>query len=338
MSPGPRSPRPLWDEDSLFGGCHRTSCAIMCATVKCAWHVLTVPHVRMSYGKLIDAAADTSSVRGFSHDFYRYPARFSPQFVRAVIEEFSEPNSLVLDPFMGGGTTMVEALALGRQAAGCDINSLAVFLAKVKTSPLKAHEARAVESWFVSLDKKLNYRYPRAKLACVLEDCRASNLNVPTARALKKALAIILANLDSLPNGRTKAFARCVALKTGQWALDSNKKHVSLTEFRLRLLENCHSMLMGLQSFARSYYSHKLGRHAKAITLCPADQVGQLRPFQVPCEKRADLVVTSPPYPAVHVLYHRWQILGRRESPAPYWLTNSSDGHGASYFTIVHRA
>jgi hypothetical protein len=49
------------------------------------------------------------------------------------------------------------------------------------------------------------------------------------------------------------------------------------------------------------------------------------------------LVITSPPYPGVHVLYHRWQIKGRRETAAPYWIANLADGHGASYYTFAGR-
>src|SRR5213593_2260764 len=56
----------------------------------------------------------TSSV----HEFYRYPARFSPEFARAVIEAFSVPGDLVLDPFVGGGTAVVEAALRGRRAMG----------------------------------------------------------------------------------------------------------------------------------------------------------------------------------------------------------------------------
>ena len=77
---------------------------------------------------LIEAAHDKSRVSGLTRNFYRYPARFSPKFVRAAIEIFSKPGDLVLDPFMGGGTTVVEALALGRKAIGTDISSLAVFV------------------------------------------------------------------------------------------------------------------------------------------------------------------------------------------------------------------
>ncbi len=50
---------------------------------------------------------------GLTHGFYRYPARFSPQFARSAIEAFTEPLDTVLDPFMGGGTSAVEALGLG---------------------------------------------------------------------------------------------------------------------------------------------------------------------------------------------------------------------------------
>ncbi len=60
----------------------------------------------------------------------QYPARFSPAFARAAIETFTKPGDLVLDPHVGGGTTLVEALALGRDAIGVDISALAEFVAK----------------------------------------------------------------------------------------------------------------------------------------------------------------------------------------------------------------
>ena len=50
------------------------------------------------------------------------------------------------------------------------------------------------------------------------------------------------------------------------------------------------------------------------------------------------LILTSPPYPGVHVLYHRWQVLGRKESPAPFWIAGSLDGQGASFYTFGGRS
>lgn len=63
---------------------------------------------------IVSAARSAAPVSGLTHGFYRYPARFSPIFVRAAIEAYSEPGDWVTDPFAGGGTLLVEAMALGR--------------------------------------------------------------------------------------------------------------------------------------------------------------------------------------------------------------------------------
>src|SRR5258706_15050566 len=94
---------------------------------------------------LLNATLSKSPSQGFTHTFYRYPARFSPQFVRAVIQTFSRRGDCVLDPFMGSGTTLVEALAHGRHAIGTDINPLALFLARTKTSILSRQDNRELD-------------------------------------------------------------------------------------------------------------------------------------------------------------------------------------------------
>src|SRR5438105_475195 len=81
---------------------------------------------------LISAARNAEPVRGLTHGFYKYPARFSPVFASAAIRAFTEPGDLVLDPHVGGGTTLVEAIAAGREAVGVDISSLAEFVTGIK--------------------------------------------------------------------------------------------------------------------------------------------------------------------------------------------------------------
>jgi hypothetical protein len=72
---------------------------------------------------LVAAARSTEPVTGLTHGFYKYPARFSPAFVRGAIETFTQPGDLVLDNHVGGGTTLVESLAMGRHAIGIDLNN-----------------------------------------------------------------------------------------------------------------------------------------------------------------------------------------------------------------------
>ena len=49
-----------------------------------------------------------------------------------VVERFSEPGGLVCDPFCGGGTTAVAALAAGRKFIGIDINEASIAQTKAR--------------------------------------------------------------------------------------------------------------------------------------------------------------------------------------------------------------
>src|SRR5262245_15382162 len=53
--------------------------------------------------------------------------------------------------------------------------------------------------------------------------------------------------------------------------------------------------------------------------------------------KSPRLIVTSPPYPGIHVLYHRWQVDGGKESPLPFLIANKLDGAGSSCYTMGDR-
>ena len=49
-----------------------------------------------------------------------HPAKMIPALARRIVEEFSEPGGLVVDPMCGIGTTLVEATALSRRAVGVE--------------------------------------------------------------------------------------------------------------------------------------------------------------------------------------------------------------------------
>lgn len=73
----------------------------------------------------------------FTHGLHIYPAKIVPQIARELIAKLSEPLDTVLDPFCGSGTVLVESLMANRNSIGTDINTLALLLAKVKTTPLR---------------------------------------------------------------------------------------------------------------------------------------------------------------------------------------------------------
>jgi len=71
-----------------------------------------------------------------THHLYRYPGQFVPQIPRFLIEKFSKKYDVVLDPFCGSGTTLVEANLLHRNSYGTDVNPIARLVTKVKTKKI----------------------------------------------------------------------------------------------------------------------------------------------------------------------------------------------------------
>ena len=64
-----------------------------------------------------------------------YRACFKPQLPRFFIDRLTRPGGTVYDPFMGRGTTLLEAALLGRAAIGCDINPLSTVLVEPRLQP-----------------------------------------------------------------------------------------------------------------------------------------------------------------------------------------------------------
>ena len=60
-----------------------------------------------------------------------WAGQFSPQLVEAPLRAYASHGALVLDPFVGSGTSLGEAARLGLAATGSDINPAAVALARL---------------------------------------------------------------------------------------------------------------------------------------------------------------------------------------------------------------
>lgn len=71
-----------------------------------------------------------------------YRACFKPQLPRFFISRLTNQGDIVYDPFMGRGTTPLEAGLMGRRPAGCDINPLSRFLLAPRLNPPTEEEVR----------------------------------------------------------------------------------------------------------------------------------------------------------------------------------------------------
>jgi DNA modification methylase len=286
----------------------------------------------LNLNPFLDSVYSCEPVSGFTHTFYRYPARFSPSFVRAAINAFTEPGDLVLDPFMGGGTTLIEAAAAGRFAIGSDISSLSVFLAKAKSRLYENAELNQLSGWFSELDLSI-----RRKSSKELRwESYQKHLRDPSTWRIRKIVELVLQDSKYLRKSSQRLLARCILLRASQWALDCRKQIPSVGEFRDQLFRFAMEMIDGARQYRKSVL---LAWDGQPVTpLCLNVGAADLHSNSVwnsmSCPK---LIVTSPPYPGVHVLYHRWQVQGRRETPAPFWIANSLDGAGAAHYTFGDR-
>ena len=272
-------------------------------------------------------------VQGLTHDFYKYPARFNPKFVRFILDELSEPGDWVLDPFMGGGTTVVESLSSGRCAVGSDVNELARFVTRVKTTPLSRQDISEIRAWVeavmrVAIDRPPSAEFPGAAVR-----------NLPPEVIPFFAAGTHLA--EQLRFRRRRSFARCALVRVGQWALDARSVIPGIPELSNELDKRVGQMVQGIRDFvdsARSAGTNKNKvtglRRLRAYSAADPRFANNLQRGGI----RPKLVLTSPPYPGVHMLYHRWQIFGRRETPAPYWIAALRDGYGESHYTMGGRS
>jgi len=55
-----------------------------------------------------------------------YRGNWPPEVPRALIGHYSEENDIVIDPFVGGGTTLIEAWLTNRRSIGLDISPVAI--------------------------------------------------------------------------------------------------------------------------------------------------------------------------------------------------------------------
>jgi hypothetical protein len=104
----------------------------------------------------VDAEGKSREVPTFVNEFWTakqrqahslheisYRACFKPQLPRFFIERLTESGEIVYDPFMGRGTTPIEAALLGRVPMGNDVNPLSVVMTKPRLNPSRLEEVEA---------------------------------------------------------------------------------------------------------------------------------------------------------------------------------------------------
>ena len=227
--------------------------------------------------------ADTKE---FTHCMHTYPAMMIPQVARRLIYLYGKNAKTILDPFMGSGTSLVEASLTKhiKEAYGFDLNPLAVLIAKVKTTPL---DTNILEN---ELNKIINSKehngLPKFK-----------NLDFWFKTEVIDKLATLKTAINKITNKDVKDFFQVVFSETVRNVSNTRKGEFKLYRMNKENIDKhnpdvfaeftkiANKNISGMEEYTQSNNSTKINYFLSST-------MNQL-PIK---ENSVDLLVTSPPY------------------------------------------
>ena len=229
-----------------------------------------------------------------------YRACFKPQLPRFFIQRLTTRGQLVYDPFMGRGTTVVEAALLGRIPCGCDVNPLSVCLARPRLEPPAARE---LEAGLAEIDWRAGVEFPEDLLVFYHPD------TLREICALKKHL------LQRQAQGRLDAVDRWIQMialnrLTGHspgffsvYTMPPNQAVTVQVQRKINARRGQTPPLRNVAAIIRKKTNRLLAdcgkKEREALALAARDAILLTAPSDATPEIRAgsiSLVVTSPPF------------------------------------------
>jgi DNA modification methylase len=250
------------------------------------------PDASWAFGHLSQAQTSYAT-----HGYHRYPAKFIPQLAARLIREYSIEGKWVVDPFMGSGTTLVEAKLLRRPSVGVDINPVAYLIARAKVWAIEpARLQHAVEQIALQID---SVRQPNlfrdSELTWELPSHGRLLYWFPPESL--KSLMRIQAAIDSLDDVDIKDFFLCAlshCLKpVSYWSDKSVKPTRKLTKAVPDALAVFFRHVKRMQRGNREFWQLLCEQDALNVPAEPHCADARYLPME---DGSAHLIVTSPPY------------------------------------------
>ncbi|HEY3227043.1 MAG TPA: DNA methyltransferase [Planctomycetota bacterium] len=273
---------------------------------------------------------DPRSPLPFTHGFHPWPARMHPDTARRAIDAF--PGTRVLDPFVGSGTTALEAVRSGRPFTGVDVSRVAIEVAWTRTRILPPEACRSVEREAARIAAQAAKIVHRSMPLPPWAERDRAWYPPHTLKEIVLLLELIRESRDPVIGRILRAVLSSVVVKISRQVSDSVpvadrefrawRPGTAFRFFRERGVELT-GMLLRLSS---DLYKRKVAFVEPDLKLADARKVELAGPF--------DLVLSSPPYPGVYdyARHHRLRYplfgedgsfaerheIGARRDPAEY--------------------
>ena len=122
------------------------------------------PFDAIANGELFSLSLSNNTT-GLTHGMHRFPAKYIPQIPGWVMDQFAETDDVVLDPFCGSGTTLVEGLLRSRKSIGVDCDPLACMISRAKTAAVNPARIQSLGS-----ELRHSWRQPATQLVPPMPD------------------------------------------------------------------------------------------------------------------------------------------------------------------------
>lgn len=242
-----------------------------------------------------------------THGFHAYPGRFHPHLVRKLLSLMKPTTGLrVFDPFMGGGTTLVESMCQGLEVIGNDLNPIAALVARERCRLRSPTQSRDVLETVLRLLKVIVARQEQASTK-IIRRANVSWLRPHYAPHLFVELLHWIDAIDKLPASSIQETLRIVfssvVFRFSNEALQisgaKNPPPIPKGVVSEWILSKTEELLAQQKIFYRT-----VPKHTKAALLFTED----ISQFQGLPNNSADLIITSPSSPNSYD-YHAHYLL-----------------------------
>jgi len=239
------------------------------------------------------------------HRLHPYLGKFIPQLVEVFLKKYFQPGQTILDPFVGSGTTLIEANLLNMPSVGIELSEFSYLIAKVKT---QKYNVELVEKEILDILNKTKEfsRKIQKNHRSFFED-----LNFGPSEYFKnwyhpRAIKEIYFYRSLIPNYKNQDILKIILSRSARSArqiphydLARPKKPVKERYWCIKHKQYCEPInnaikfitRYSLDTIKRIKEFDKLRTSAKIILL-----QGDARIIKLPLQKEIDGIFTSPPY------------------------------------------